>query len=524
MPRSTVEFELKFLVPRKARAVLRAALGERGAKPERRRLVARYFDTADRRLARTGMSLRLRREGRRWVQTLKAGGEAALARFEHEVPRPDGTLDASVHAGTPTGDRVAGLLAGGEPLVQRYGTDIRRVTRRLRMRGTIVELAFDEGRITAQDREWPVCELEFELLTGSRAGLFALAGQWRARFGLMLDVRSKAGRGDALADGRPASAPRRAMPVVLARGACVDEAWRAVLDECIAQVLVNAAGLAASLGVETAATQAGPELPDAGRAELVHQLRIGLRRLRSAFRLFRGWVTPVPESIDDGARELFRALGAARDRDVLAHVIEPALQRAGAPGAPEPGDHTATAPGDPVALVAADAAQHWLLVLLAWRHGLDAAGSLSPGRDEASVEAASEAPAPARLAPLVRRRLARWQRTIGTGARDFAQLDDPARHALRRRTKRLRYAAEFVQPLFPGKEMRRFVERLQAAQQVLGELGDLALGARHHESAPAASARDWFAAGWIAARRDAVAARAADALARLAKCRPFGKR
>jgi len=545
MPESTVEFELKLLVPRSARAGVRAALAGRGARPETRHLVARYYDTADRRLARAGMSLRLRRERRQWVQTLKAGGEAALARFEHEVRRPGATLDAAAHASTTAGERLAGLLADGEPLLERYGTDIRRTLRRLRTRGAVVELAYDEGRITAAGCELRVCELEFELVSGSASAMLALAERWRARFGLLVDPRSKAERGDLLAQRMAAAPVRRAMPVSLRRKVDVDEAWRSVLDECLAQVLVNAIGLGASVGVEGGASKSGTRRAEADRADLVHQLRIGLRRLRSAIRLFRGWVAPPPEAVGSGARDLFRGLGALRDQDVLAQAIEPALQRAGAPvSAQAPADGangavvaegSAPAPGaaparddEVAALVAADAAQHFLLALVAWRHGLhEAAAPPSPdGPDACAAEggARNEDVAPAALAPRARRRLARWQRAITSEATRFAQLDDAARHAIRRRAKRLRYASEFVESLFSGGEMRRFLKRLQAVQQALGELSDLTLVAQRYGSEPDRGPRDWFALGWVAARRDAVIAEAAAALAALGERHPFGKR
>jgi len=525
MPESTVEFELKFLVPAGARPALRAALGERGARPETRRLVARYFDTADRRLARAGMSLRLRREGRSWVQTLKAGGEAALARFEHEVLRPGADLDPAVHAGTQAGERMAALLADGEPLRQRYETDIRRTTRTLRTRGAVVELAFDEGRIATHDRELRVCELELELLSGSPVALFALAERWRARFGLLVDPRSKAERGDALADGRAPASPRRATPVRLRRKVGVGEAWRAVLDECLAQILANAIALGIAVGVEGRAGRSSASSPPVEDAEVVHQLRIGLRRLRSAIRLFRGWVPPVDDSIAVGVRDLFRALGASRDRDVLEQDIEPALQRAGAPGAPMADGRGGPADANDVAAVVADdATQRWLLALLAWRHGLDAAAAPEAGAAEPAADSGSGPSASDPLAPLARRRLARWQRAIAREAPRFAQLDDAARHLLRRRAKRLRYASEFVESLFGGKEMRRFVESLRAVQQALGELGDLVLAGQRYGRESAVDPRDWFAQGWMAARRDALAAQAAAALSGLAGRRPFGKR
>lgn len=549
MPESTVEFELKFLVPADARRAVRAALGERGARTETRHLVARYFDTGDRRLASAGMALRLRREGRRWVQTLKAGGEAALARFEHEVLRPRADLDPAAHAGTQPGERMAGLLADGEPLRQRYETDIRRTTRTLRTRGAVVELAFDDGRIATHDRALRVCELEFELLSGSPAALFSLAERWRARFGLLVDPRSKAERGDALADGRAPASPRRAAPVRLRRKVAVGEAWRAVLDECIAQILVNAIALGSAVGVEGRAGGSTAPSPPVQDAEVVHQLRIGLRRLRSAIRLFRGWVPAVDESITSGARHLFGALGASRDRDVLAQDIEPALQRAGAPGAPTAdGRAGPTDANDVAAVVADDANQRWLLALLAWRHGLDAAqapeaGAVGPAAGSSAVPGAGSLDDPVSgstaepaadsgsgpsasdpLAPLARRRLARWQRAIAGEAPRFAQLDDAARHLLRRRAKRLRYASEFVESLFGGKEMRRFVESLRAVQQVLGELGDLVLAGQRYARESAVEPRDWFVQGWMAARRDALVVQAAATLARLAGRRPFGKR
>ena len=79
------EIELKFLVPRAARARVLAEMARGSGSPERKTLSASYFDTDDRRLARAGMAWRLRREGRRWVQTLKAGTSNPLERFEHEA-------------------------------------------------------------------------------------------------------------------------------------------------------------------------------------------------------------------------------------------------------------------------------------------------------------------------------------------------------------------------------------------------------------------------------------------------------
>jgi triphosphatase len=80
---SQTEIELKFLVPPAARAAIAAELARDVATHSRQSLKALYLDTPDRRLAQVGLAWRLRREGGRWIQTLKASGPNALERFEH---------------------------------------------------------------------------------------------------------------------------------------------------------------------------------------------------------------------------------------------------------------------------------------------------------------------------------------------------------------------------------------------------------------------------------------------------------
>src|SRR5204862_3104227 len=120
-----------------------------------------YFDTLDGRLAAHRMALRLRQEGdARWVQTLKAVGDGAFDRFEHEVevdgPPPGRrarlAVNPALHAGTDGGDRLLALLRGddGTPadpahhLVERYATDVQRTVRTVALDGATVEIAFDQ--------------------------------------------------------------------------------------------------------------------------------------------------------------------------------------------------------------------------------------------------------------------------------------------------------------------------------------------------------------------------------------------
>ena len=106
---SMMETELKFQVPMESRKAVKRALATKTARTVELR--ARYFDTPDRRLARAGLALRLRKEGRQWVQALKGPGPNALHRMEHEVHVDVSTgepeIDIARHSGTPAESALA---------------------------------------------------------------------------------------------------------------------------------------------------------------------------------------------------------------------------------------------------------------------------------------------------------------------------------------------------------------------------------------------------------------------------------
>jgi hypothetical protein len=88
------EFELKLEIPAGRLEAALAAMKREGAKRERLRAV--YFDTQDGALVAHGIVVRMRKEGRKWVQTAKAPGSGALARLEHNAPgRHGGAAGAS---------------------------------------------------------------------------------------------------------------------------------------------------------------------------------------------------------------------------------------------------------------------------------------------------------------------------------------------------------------------------------------------------------------------------------------------
>ena len=516
-----VEIELKFQIDPARREGVRRALASRSAAVDTLRLQARYFDTVDDRLAKAGLALRLRKEGRaRWVQTLKGRGDGLMQRLEHEIVLAPGdpvAIEIARHDGTAAGQALRKALGTpAAPLVERFATDIRRSRRVVQTRSAAgaaasVEIALDEGWLIAPAaagvsegrpanrarRRLPVSEIEFELLAGPPQALLDLASRWVHRHSLWLDVRSKAERGHALATSCWPSAVV-AQPPVLARRMAPAPAFAAMLQSTLAHVLPNMAAVAEAAHAD---------------AEHLHQLRVGLRRLRTLLREFAGDL-PGLDATALLLREVFSALGALRDREIIEQTLRPARAAARAAGA-----EVASPAGSPGAspdaalqpLVATETAAlrapafNVLLLALIGSSTAPAGGAASAG--------------PTMLA-LATKRLARLHKRVAADAACFAAHDDEARHALRKRLKRLRYSLEFVAPLYARKSVSRYLAVLKPAQQSLGDFNDLvvAQAALRHEDEPEA-----FVLGWLAARREALEAQAAERLVALTKAPRFWK-
>ena len=594
------EIELKFRIPPARLAALRRAVATRSA--EVLPLAAVYFDTPGEHLARARVALRLRREGATWVQTLKAEGGSAIHRLEHNLvvaSTRQPALDLSRHDGTAAGQVLREVLADAPnaPLSARYATEVQRTQRLLRADGARIELALDEGWITAGPHRLPICELEFELLAGTPQALLDVAGRWVDRFGLVLDVRSKSERGHRLATGMPAGRPTKARPLRLPADASPAQALAAMLANALSQTLANASVMAdADLAEQVTAD-----------AEYLHQLRVGLRRLRSLLRVYGPLAPPADAALAPALGALFGQLGAARDRDAMAEWLWPALHAADAPWVPDaasgqvstapqdrasetvanpaaktanetatatadsPAAATATAAvtapamaavvaeasGDGVdlgALLRAPATQRlWLSALAASQPSTAAAAAAMP---------AEAAPAPAlpereegqkspkfqkrvksqkgvkshnghqghdgrdgeALRDLLRAPLHQLLRQVQRDAAGFDTLDDAARHRLRRRIKRLRYAADAVASLWPAKPVERTLRALARAQEPLGAYNDTVVALALMRGLAAQEGRAWFAVGWLTARREALAGPCAKALTLLSQTRGFWRR
>lgn len=459
------EIELKFLLDEAGTRKLKSRLKTleiADGTPRTRLLRTIYYDTPEQDLRRSGIAVRMRRDGRRWVQTvkIKARHHVGLAESaEFDSPAPGGQLHLGAIPDESIRDRILGLI-GDKILEPVCETAMRRSSSHLRLRdGAEAELAIDSGEIKAADRAEPFREAEIELVSGGIGTLFDLTQSLFPTGGLRFSMMSKAERGYLLAsEGRIDAplVPRNAAAVPLARNQTAETAARDILRECFEQIAANAAVVQANDDHE------GP-----------HQLRIGLRRLRSAFTVFKPLISNAEMTRLNGeARWLGHVVGGLRDLDV---AIEDILNPAAIERPEEPGfavlrsaiiDRTLEMRVTVRETLAGERCQSFLIDLARFietRGWLVAEDFSQTGRLAAAVP------------DLAKAALDKRWRSVRRHARDIDNLDIPARHELRKELKKMRYAVEFLGPLWSDKKVRAFTKRLKALQQVFGDLNDAAM-------------------------------------------------
>lgn len=427
--------------------------------PRTHRMQSVYFDTADRALHRQGMELRVRRteQGTGSVQTLKvATGKGAYQRLEWEVEVPGGQTDFTELFARVASDLRSGFLgklrgAGVSPV---FHTEVRRTSWQLGEGEWEVEAALDRGSIVAGPRREPLFELELELKRGGADHLLALALELLEAVPFRLLWASKSIRGYQLASGVYPEPPRWRPPAP-GPDAGLEDVLQGVGHACREQLLANQYYLRVT-----------------DEAEAIHQLRVGARRLRSALRLLRPVLDPaLTEPVEEDLRWLLAELGPVRDLHVLlSEIIRPVRQAR--PGDRdlerlhlELGKRLAMRTDHAVRAVLSSRFTRLILRIGAWLEGqMLAAGETGEKASSIGGKAfASEA-------------LHRLDGRVRREGKKLETLPDADRHRLRIRVKRLRYAADFLAPLFPEARGRKgWLRSIRAVQDRLGELQDLTM-------------------------------------------------
>jgi inorganic triphosphatase YgiF len=426
------------------------------------------------------------------VQTLKAGGGVAAGlhsrhEWESRLDSPEPDLDA-LRAQIDRKSAWRGILHAAQ-LRQRlqpvFTTQVSRTVWELRLpQGDEVEFVLDQGDIRSGDKQVAVSEIEMELKSGNALHLFDFALALLQDIPLQVGNVSKAERGYALFAPAPPSAVK-ASALKLSRRMTVEQVFQAIAANCLAQIQANEAGLVQAQDVES-----------------LHQMRVGLRRLRSAFGQFKD-LLPLPAHLQEEIDWLGEQLGPARDWDVLAGATLPklaaALQDQAAYAALQQAARRKTDDMHAIAAAAVTSPRYARLVLSltrwlqgrGWREGMAAA-------ECRRIDAAVPELARGLLAAGQRRLLKRGKKLRGAGPE--------ARHRVRIAAKKSRYATEFFQSLYPGKKVRPYIKALATLQDELGWRNDAAVAERLLRQLPEGQAHldtpVAFLRGYLASRID----------------------
>lgn len=454
-----IETEIKFQVSPGDLQKLAASRVLRPAKdhlPEHLHLVSTYFDTPDHRLHRRGISLRVRQDGKKRIQTVKTSVDGvAVQRGEWETRIEGDRPDLRAARDTPV--QCALSKRTRRELDAVFSTHVHRTLVPLRQGNSLVELAFDEGYIRAGLHSAPLAEVELELKSGLIGDLFKTARTIAQLVPARLALKSKSEQGYELISNQP-TASVTASGIVLSPKATLAAAFQTIGRSVLHHIASNEPAVLAGL------------------PEGVHQMRVGVRRLRAALWVFAGMLqNKQTESIKQDLKWLAAKLGPVRDLDVFLATRVKSLEAA---EPPIPGLADLVSELEYRRAVAAEAAK---AAVAGSRYRLLVLNTLEWIEDGAWL----------RLRPALRKQPIRpfatelLARRIGKAkkrAKDLSTLSISERHKLRIAMKKLRYSIYFFESLYDGgaskKALAKYKECLGSLQDNLGALNDIAVHER----------------------------------------------
>jgi inorganic triphosphatase YgiF len=422
-------------------------------KASTRKLTSVYFDTPDLKLLDAAISLRVRRMSGGWFQAVKGAGQSLAGlhqRMEWEDVIASGEPDFTKIT-KPGLARIFARQSLRDALRPIFTTEVQRTEWQLEYAdGSAVEVALDIGKLQSGKKSEPIQELELELKRGKAVHLFELALALQADIPLHIENISKAQRGYAYY--RPqAPAIFKARTVELSPKMSADQAFQQIAWECLRQLQGNQDMVLHGLDPEG-----------------VHQMRVGIRRLYVAIKLFKCKTQDLQNELD----WLSTRLGSARDWDVLLHTTLPAALNQLQPHG-----------GHGLLLQRATAAHQRAYARL--RQALNSQRYqrllLSLGGWLASFSHSPHT----KVLKLANRRLQQSYSKLQQLGENLGESDPKQLHKLRIEAKYLRYASEFFTEIYHAQnradkgqnKTRRFVDRLARLQAELGLLNDINVSA-----------------------------------------------
>ena len=492
------ETKLKLIVDDACRSSARLAIGD--GEPSVCESI--YFDNAKLDLSRSRVELCLRRSAGQVVQvlTMRAQNDNVFARVSHELKLSD--LEPNIEHARSFLPASIGQTISRSRLRPRFRASTDRISHFITNKDCIANISFDQGVMETPRRAEPISEIGLELKSGRLDAFAKECLSILDKVPAALLVECNASRGYRLVSGNPARAVRSNRVMVVPQTP-LPQAIRHILRQGLQQFLDN-----------------HPAVTLEGEAESIHQMRVGMRRLRSAIRMFSPVLCVNEISVAlASVRALFAKLGDVREADVFLQETLPQIGEAGL------GDRLEAVLRDEIEIFRRGAYGDAREVLMSpdfARLAVRLNGWVEAGnwlKAEQPVDALlTERAAEDFAGPRVRRLYANLLR-CGAKA-EHGTLNDW--HRARIAAKRLRYGGEALfGVLDPKIDAGQFAKRIGRLQTLLGRLNDLEAAAllldRVRPTVKGANRRNFEAAqqycrGWSAATARGLIARAKDAM------------
>ncbi|MGB7369903.1 CYTH domain-containing protein [Erythrobacter sp.] len=157
-------------------------------------ILTTYFDTPDLMFRNAGFAVRIRSQDGQLVQTVKSPSASVglFQRREWDTQLNEHSLDLGALKEV-LGGLVNDAMIGR--IVPVFETQFRRLKQEIETEQTRIERVIDFGEIRVAKTTLPVSEIELELLSGRKSGIFDLARSMNRVLPLRIGLHSKAARG-----------------------------------------------------------------------------------------------------------------------------------------------------------------------------------------------------------------------------------------------------------------------------------------------------------------------------------------
>jgi CHAD domain-containing protein len=481
------EFKIKLLFPKNKFEVIEQWIISKGA-VRRQHLQDAYIDTPDLLLIQAGVTFFLRKERRHRIQTLKVVADNSLERLEHDVVRkvnsniaPNWDLDLHCESGRLLKGRLPKLKV--QELQICYQTDIWRRKAVIKSRHGVIQYALDKGSISSllpnETRKAPIQVLDIELIEGDPRNVLKHAQKLIKSYGAFIDTRSKSECSFLLANRLDYSAPVKSKHVALKSAGDNYEIISRLIHSCMEQVLTNQSVL---------------NLECQNYSEYLHQLRIGLRRLKVLFKYLKKYEIHISDKGIEILNRVFRIFGQYRNNDYVTNVLNPTLLSLGG---------SEIKLGDIVGLsnpahITRDKDFQLLLIELMSLGLSQSAPMVRPVADKKNNEGAVI------IRKTVTKKLDRRFQFITDQAAKFSDLRDEEIHLLRKKMKFIRYSVEFFKDFCNKKVYPNFYKTITTTIDNFGLFNDICVTIDRFEGSAQTDPNLLFALSWLKFKRKRV--------------------